>query len=121
MSKTMDQLPEIDPFSPEYQSDATGLIERIRADSPLARSARGLEVLGYDGCAEVYANEHYVSATPLMAEAMDLDFSLIKGPGRTLTNSEGEAHTSLRRIVPEQGPWGLLVRTPSIGGAEHAA
>jgi len=25
------------------------------------------------------------------------------------------------QIFPEQGPWGLLVRTPSIGGAENAA
>ncbi len=24
-------------------------------------------------------------------------------------------------VLPEQGPWGLLVRTPSIGGAENAA
>jgi cytochrome P450 len=99
MSKSMDLLPEIDPFSPDYQSDPIAAIERVRAHSPLARSIRGLEVLTYDGCAEVYANEHYESATPLIAAAMGLDFSALKGPGRTLTNSEGEDHTALRRVV----------------------
>ena len=99
MSTSMDQLPEIDPFSPEYQRDPIAAIERVRASSPLARSARGFEVLTYEGCAEVYANEHFVSATPLIAASMGLDFSALKGPGRTLTNSEGEDHTALRRIV----------------------
>ncbi len=99
MATAMDQLPEIDPFSPAYQADPLAAIERARERAPLARSARGLEVLTYDGCAEVYANEHYESATPLIAEAMGLDFSVLKGPGRTLTNSEGEDHITLRRTV----------------------
>lgn len=96
---SMDLLPEIDPFSPDYQRDPIAAIEDVRARAPLARSARGLEVLTYEGCAEVYADENYVSATPLLAASMGLDFSSITGSGRTLTNSEGGEHAMLRGVV----------------------
>jgi cytochrome P450 len=97
--QNLDRLPEIDPFSPAYKTDPLAAIERVRAQSPLARSVRGLEVLTYDACAEVYANENYESASPLIAASMGLDFSLLMGPGRTMTNSEGEDHAVLRRTV----------------------
>jgi hypothetical protein len=64
---SMDRLPEIDPLSPEYQRDPIATIDAIRAQSPLARSGRDLEVLTYAGCAEVYNNDNFESATPLLA------------------------------------------------------
>jgi cytochrome P450 len=96
---SMDRLPEIDPLSPEYQRDPIATIDAIRAQSPLARSGRGLEVLTYAGCAEVYNNDNFKSATPLLASMMGLDFSALKGPGRTLTNTDGNEHTTLRRVI----------------------
>jgi cytochrome P450 len=75
------------------------IIRAARAEAPLARSTRGIEVLGYDGCAAVYADPDMHSATPLFAASMGLDMDALHGPGRTLTLWEGEDHATLRAVV----------------------
>ena len=67
MSTSMDLLPEIDPFSPDSLRDPLPIIDAARARAPLARSVRGVEVLTYDGCAEVYNDPNMRGATPLIA------------------------------------------------------
>ncbi len=57
----MDHLPELDPFSPESQRDPIAAIDATREQTPLARSARGLEVLTYEACVEIYNNEDFMA------------------------------------------------------------
>lgn len=98
-SSQLDMLPEIDPYSAEYIADPLATISSVRAISPLARSSRGLEVLTYDACCEVYLNENYQSAAPEISAGMGLDFFDIIGPGRNLLNSEGDDHSAGRRRI----------------------
>ena len=46
--RTIDELPEIDPFSPEHLADPLASFERARESSWAARSMRGVEVLTYE-------------------------------------------------------------------------
>jgi cytochrome P450 len=99
MSLVFDQLPELDLASPAYQQDPLSVVTRLRERAPLARSARGVEVLTYEGCAAVYNDLEMVTAIPIIGESMGLDLGKIQGRGRSLTTSEGEEHSALRSVV----------------------
>lgn len=97
--RTLAELPEIDPFSPEFLEDPIGAFEAARERSWAMRSVRGLEVLSYDGVVGSYVGEAFVAGVPRMIEMMGLDIDRIAGPGDSLLTSEGADHKRLRGVV----------------------
>ncbi|MCC6989519.1 MAG: hypothetical protein IT181_11005, partial [Acidobacteria bacterium] len=61
MSIDLDLLPEVDLHGAAYLNDPFGVLAPLRAQSPLARSRRGIEVLRYDWIAELYADRRFIT------------------------------------------------------------
>lgn len=70
LMKTMDELPELEILTQEYLENPVATVNVIRAHSTVARSSRGLEVLTYDSCAEVFNNKDFENAKSVLAARM---------------------------------------------------
>ena len=97
---TIDDLPYLNVFSPEYAADPNSVIDPVRAVSPLARSERGVEILAYSDCEDLLRDTGLATGFIEMFEASGIS----EGPAVDafkfgIVESEGADHTRLRKAV----------------------
>jgi cytochrome P450 len=102
MSLEIDEaaLPELDVRSEEFSRDPHGILRRLRQLGPMARSHRGIEVLSFELCAAIFANDEF--------ETLGLDHFRDMGAPTVLVsfvehglllNMERERHDRIRRVM----------------------
>ncbi len=92
---------QLDPLSQEFLADPHPVFDRLRGTGALVRDPRGWSTIDYEISSAAFMD-------PALSPGIDhllikLGYEQLWGElGRTLTSSEGETHTRLRRFV---GPW----------------
>ena len=99
----LSELPEFDVMALKDLDDPFGAIEWERYPDGLARSSRGLEVLGYDKVGQAYRSTDLRNSTAAKMAAIGFSegpvFEALTG---MVTNAEGEEHRRMRRAFQ---PW----------------
>ncbi len=93
--------PALDPASPAFLDDPHPVFDRLRAIAPVATDPIGLSTLDYESSAEAFADGALTPGIDPLLATRGIE-PLWGEVGRTLTDSEGDEHRSLRRAV---GPW----------------
>lgn len=93
--------PQLDPGSIEFLADPHLVFDRLRPDSPVATDPIGWSTLDYATSAEAFADRALTPGIDPLLETRGIE-PLWGEVGRTLTDSEGDDHRDLRRVV---GPW----------------
>lgn len=100
MPATIDDLPVLEPAPSVTVAEHLAAVERVRPQSWIARSSRGLEVLSYEGCEAGFRNDGFVPGIQKLLGKMGLDKDEMTGRGgRTMLLSEGADHLRVHRVV----------------------
>jgi len=103
----LETLPVLDLHGEAFLADPVGVLGRLRAQSPVARSRRGLEVLRHDMQVQIMADGHF--------DTPDTDLLIRKGAPPTfstflkrgfLLGMQGERHHTIRRVIQK----GFMIR-----------
>ncbi len=98
--KAVGDLPELDVFSAEFARDPHAVLGPVRAQGPLARSTRGLEVLSYSACQDVYRDPNLGVGQREAFDACGItEERFIETFVGNINNVEGDLHRRLRRLV----------------------
>lgn len=93
-------------YSTEFAKDPHAVIREVRAESPIASSERGIELLSYSLCEQVLRDPRFAVGFDEMMEAT----GITAGPAHevivnSINNTEGEHHRRLRQaIAPHLAP-----------------
>lgn len=94
---TDDALPYLDVFSEEYARDPYSLIKAARAQSPVARSDRGLEFLAHKTCQQLLMDRRLNTGMRGLLATQDItDGPLYDLFVESLLGVEGDLHRRLR-------------------------
>src|SRR5215467_4295912 len=100
--QTPDDLPLLDIRGAAYRANPNEVLAACRERHRIARSARGFEVLSYDGCEQILSDPQWVPGIgQILASRGGVETSN-KLQGRNLLTSEGDEHQRLRQAVQ---PW----------------
>lgn len=100
MSRTIDHAPFIDIFDPRFQTEPAAVIDEIRGQSWLARTAVGVMAVGRPQVLALLADRRLRSALPEILQLQGVtDGPAAEGIGRSLLASEGEDHIRIRRLA----------------------
>lgn len=91
----------LDVDSPAFADDPHPLFDRLRADAPVVRDPIGWSTLDYESSSQAFADRTLTPGIDHLLETRGIE-PLWGVVGRTLTDSEGDDHRRLRRVV---GPW----------------
>lgn len=100
MLKTLDEVPFVDIFSPEFQADAPAVIDGLRGQTWLLRTPIGAMVIGRDQVQALLSDRRLRSALPDLVRMQGVtDGMLPERFGTSILALEGEEHTRLRKLV----------------------
>ncbi|MEM7338740.1 MAG: cytochrome P450 [Actinomycetota bacterium] len=91
----------LDPASPVFLDDPHPVFDRLRAEAAVVSDPIGWSTIDYATSAEAFANRALTPGIDPLLESRGIE-PLWGEVGRTLTDSEGDDHRNLRRVV---GPW----------------
>lgn len=91
----------LDVSDESYLADPHPTFDRLRANTPIVADSIGWSTLDYATSAEAFANKALVPGIDPLLATFGIE-PLWGEVGRTLTDSEGDDHRRLRRVV---GPW----------------
>jgi cytochrome P450 len=99
---SIDDLPVLDSFGPEYQADPHGMNRAALAQGPLARGPVGIEVLSYPAVQTLLRDRRFLSPSGLTLALQ----GITSGPlwDRVVTgilSIDGDEHARLRRFVAQ--------------------
>lgn len=114
---TIDDLPYLNVFAPEYATDPHSVIDPVRVVSPLARSERGVEVLAYADCEDLLRDTGLATGFIEMFEASGItDGPAVDAFKFGIVESEGAEHTRLRKAV---SPYFTVRKIDSLRATAH--
>lgn len=85
----------------EFADDPHPMFDRLRAEAPVVRDPIGWSTLDYETSSQAFADRALTPGIDHVLETKGIE-PLWGVVGRTLTDSEGDDHRRLRRVV---GPW----------------
>jgi cytochrome P450 len=100
MSAQAASLPTIDVFSTEYASDPQAVLNQVRGDYSIVKSARGFEAISFDACQEILRHEALSPGMDELCRAAGInegpvfDFYTVN-----VNNLDGPEHTRLRKVL----------------------
>jgi len=98
---TIEHTPFLDVSGEGFLADPHPVFDRLRAVSPVVADPIGWSTLDYATSAEAFTDKALVPGIDPLLESLGIE-PLWGEAGRTLTDSEGDDHRRLRRVV---GPW----------------
>ncbi|WP_253774811.1 cytochrome P450 [Goodfellowiella coeruleoviolacea] len=94
------ELPTLDVMSADHAFDTSRMLAALPEGTPIARSERGLEVLGYRACQEAFANTSLTPCMPELAAVLGVSNQDVVGfVAEELNSREGAEHSRLRAGV----------------------
>jgi len=97
--QTPDDLPLLDIRGAAFCTDPNAVLAACRKRHWIARSARGFQVLSYDGCEQILSKPHWVPGIgQILASIGGVEISS-KVRGGNLLTSEGNERQRLRQAV----------------------
>lgn len=100
MLTTIEDLPVFEPAPVTTIAEHLAAVEPVRAQSWIARSSRGLEVLSYEGCEIVFKDDRFMPGIQKLLGRMGLEKEeMTVSGGRNMLLSEGADHLAVHRVV----------------------
>ncbi len=99
--ETIEHTPFLDASGKGFLADPHPVFDRLRAVSPVVADPIGWSTLDYATSSEAFTDKALVPGIDPLLESFGIE-PLWGEAGRTLTDSEGDDHRRLRRVV---GPW----------------
>ncbi len=98
----IEDLPELDTFSAEFQADPHGMLRDALARGPLARGPFGVETLSYEAAQTVIRDRRYLAPAGLTLAAQGItEGELWDRVSKGILSIDGEEHARLRRFVAQ--------------------
>ena len=98
----IEDLPELDTFSEEFQLNPHGMLHDALARGPLARGPFGLETLSYEAAQTVLRDRRYLAPAGLTLAAQGItEGELWDKVSKGILSIDGEEHARLRRFVAQ--------------------
>lgn len=101
MSMTTRPTLFLDPRTPEFLNDPHTEFDRLRSVAPIVADPIGWSTIDYESSAAAFTDKALTPGIDPLLESQGIE-PLWGEAGRTLTDSEGNDHRRLRRVV---GPW----------------
>jgi len=102
--------PFLDPIDDDFLADPHPIFDELRAHHSVVRDPIGWSTIDYASSMEAFMDKALVPGIDPLLESRGIE-PLWGEAGRTLTDSEGDDHRLLRRVI---GPWSTARRIDEL-------